>query len=234
MPSLALVRMAFFLPPRHAMLRLSVTALALVVSLLGLRTNVLACATLRATARIDTFGCNCSEGDLETPITVVSGTALIGNGRAAPTLTSLIIELQARHGTSVYQPIARQILSAAGTDLPPVRSVATCNGPVSSGPVAGRIKLVDANEQALTFDQVKSIPLGLTPLMFIATFAGPLPQLVPGSRARLKVYTTAINTDQPHTCTIDADANGTLDSNVKTLIFQKSVRVPTTAFLINP
>jgi hypothetical protein len=215
------------------MLRISAAALALVVSLLGLRGSVFACASLRATARMDTFGCSCGQADLETPITVVSGTALIGNGRAVPTLASLIIELQARHDGGIYQPIARQVLSEAGSDLPPARSVATCNGPVNSGPIAGRIKLVDANEKPMTFDQVKTIPLGVTPLNFIATFAGPLPQLVPGSRARVKVYTTAIHTDQPHTCTIDADADGSLDGDVKTLIFQKVVRVPTTSFLIN-
>lgn len=216
------------------MLRFSVAALALLGSLLALRVDAFACATLRASSRIDTFTCNCSEGNLETPITVVSGTALIGNGLATPTLTSLVVELQARSGNGIYHPIGRQVISAAGSDFPPSRSVSTCGGPLAAGPVAGRIKLVDANEQELTFDQVKNIPDGVTPLNFVATFAGPLPQLVPGSRARVKIYTTAKNTHQPHACTIDADNDGTVDSDVKTLFFQKSVRVPTTAFLINP
>jgi hypothetical protein len=226
--------MAFFLPPMPAMLRLATAVLALVVSLLAIQERVFACATLRATARIDTFGCACSDNNLETPITVVSGTALIGNGRAAPTLTSIVVELQARQGSGIYLPVARQVISDAGSDFPPPRAVATCNGPLAAGPIAGRIKLVDANEQPLTFDDVKHIPLGVTPVMFVATFAGPLPQLTPGSRARVKVYTTATDTDQPHTCTIDADADGTVDSEVKTLFFQKAVRVPTVAFLIQP
>jgi hypothetical protein len=216
------------------MLRLTVGALALVVSLLTLHERAFACATLRATGRIDVFGCNCSTG-LESPITVVTGTALVGNGRATPTLTSLIVELQARQGgVGIYQPVARQVLSADGTDFPPPRSVATCKGPVAAGPVPGRITLIDQDEQPLSFDDVKHIPDGVTPINFVATFAGPLPQLKPGSHARLKVYTTAINTDQPHTCTIDADGDTVMDSAVKTLIFQKTVRVPTTSFLITP
>ncbi|MBI3769138.1 MAG: hypothetical protein HY271_11700 [Deltaproteobacteria bacterium] len=216
------------------MLRLAAAVLALVVSLLALQERAFACASLRVAARIDTFGCNCSEGNLESPITVVSGTALLGNGRATPTLASIVVELQARQGSSPYQPIARQVLSDAGTDFPPPRSVATCNGPIAAGAITGRIKLVDANEQPLNFSDVKNIPVGVTPLRFIATFAGPLPELAPGSHARVKVYTTAINTDQPHTCTIDADGDGTIDSEVKTLIFQKAVRVPTVDLLINP
>jgi hypothetical protein len=227
------IRMAFFLPPSPVMLRLAAAVLALVVSLLALQERAFACASLRVTARIDTFACNCSEG-LESPITVVSGTALLGNGRATPTLASIVVELQAREGSANYQPIARQVLSDAGSEFPPPRSVATCNGPIAAGDMAGRIRLVDANEQPLNFYEVKSIPVGTTPLRFIATFAGPIPVLRPGSHARVKVYTTAINTDQPHTCTIDADGDGTVDSEVKTLIFQKTVRVPTVDFLINP
>jgi len=225
--------MAFFLPPTAAMSRFLVAALLVVGSFFMVHDRAFACATFRASARIDRFDCSCSEGNLETEITVVSGTAVIGNNLAAPTLTSLIVELQARQG-GVYQPIGRQVLTATGSDFPPPQSAQTCTGPVLAGPVAGRIKLVDPDGQPLTFDQVKHIPIGVTPLMFIATFAGPLPQLVPGAHARVSVYTTAMNTDQAHTCTIDADADGIIDSDVKTLISKKSVRVPTTAFLINP
>ena len=81
---------------------------------------------------------------------------------------------------------------------------------------------------------MKNIPDGITPLNFVATFAGLIPELKPGSRARLKVYTTAMNTDQPRTCSVDADGNGTIDSQVKTLFFSTVVRVPTTSFLITP
>ena len=214
--------------------RLVLVAFLVATAMLASPERVLACATLRAQARIDSFGCNCSEGNLETPITVVTGTALIGNGNALPTLASLVVELQARQGNSIYKPIARHVLSGGGSDFPPPRSVQTCNGPLAAGPIGGRITLVDADEHALTFDDVKNIPLGVTPLNFIATFAGPMPELKPGSRARVKVYTTAIDSDHPHTCNTDADADGTVDSNVKTLIFQKTVRVPTTTFLIAP
>jgi hypothetical protein len=236
-------RMAFFLPPAGVMLRLLIVATALLGSLFALEGRAHACAALRAQARIDQFSCgSCSssgEGNLETVITVVTGTALIFNAHASPTLTSLAVELQARstEGTpyhSTYHSIARLVISATGTDYPPARIVQTCNGPLMSGSVAGRIAFVDANEQPLTFDQVKTIPLGTTALNFIATFAGPLPDLVPGARARVNITSTAIDTDGSHPCSIDADGDGTVDSKVKTLIFQKTVRVPTTAFLINP
>ncbi len=216
------------------MLRLIVSALTVVVALFAFQARALACATLRATGRLDTFACSCAEG-LENPITVATGTALVGNGRATPTLASLIVELQAKkNGIGVFQAVARQMISADGTDYPPPRSVATCKGPVTAGPVAGRIQLVDKDEKPLTFDDVKNIGDGITPINFVATFAGLIPELKPGSRARLKIYTTAVNTDQPHTCSIDADGDGSLDSAVKTLIFQTVVRVPTTAFLITP
>jgi hypothetical protein len=221
------------------MLRLLVVAAALAGSLLALEGQALACAALRAQARIDQFSCGaCSgsgDGNLETIITVVSGTALIFNGHAAPTLTGLAVELQARPtGTSLYHPVARQVISAGGTDYPPARIIQTCNGPITSGSVAGRIQLVNTSEQPLTFDQVKHIPLGTSGINFIATFAGPMPDLVPGARARVKITTTAIDTDGTHPCSIDADGDGITDFHVKTLIFQKGVRVPTTAFLINP
>lgn len=233
-PRILATRMAFFLPLRAPMVRLAIATLVLVGALLGLHERAFACATLRATARIDQFSCTCTEGNLETPITVVSGTALIGNGRANPTLTSLVVELQARQGNSVYQPVARQVLSDDGSEYPPARHAQTCNGPLSAGPIAGRIKVVDPSEQDLTFDQIKNIPIGTTGINFVATFAGPLPQLKPGTNARVKVYTTAIGSDHPHPCAIDADEDGAMDAEVKTLIFQKAVRVPTTSFLINP
>ena len=222
------------------MFRLSravVVAATLAVSLLGAAERAHACAALRAQARIDQFTCAACAGSdtLEQTITEVSGSALIFNGHASPTLTSLVVELQARPiGTSLYHMVGRQVLSATGTDYPPSRIVQTCNGPIASGSIAGRIRLVDGNESPLTFDQVKAIPLGTTSLNFIATFAGSMPDLVPGTRARVRITTTAINTDGTHPCSIDADGDGTMDSDVKTLIFQKTVRVPTTAFLINP
>src|SRR5437763_1605212 len=116
------------------MLRLIAAALALVVSLLLAQERAFACATLRASGRIDIFSCGCSE-DLETPITVVTGTAFVGNGRATPTLTSLIVELQARpNGIGVFQPVGRQVLSGNGTDFPPPRTVTTCKGDLDAGP----------------------------------------------------------------------------------------------------
>ncbi len=231
-PVYPLIPVAFFLPFRPRMLRLTTAFVLVAAALVGWQDRAFACASLRANARIDQFVCGCTDG--ETPITVVSGTALVGNGRANPILTSLVVELQARQGNSVYQPVARQVLNDGGSDFPPPRQAETCNGPLAAGPVEGRLKVVDLNQKELSFDQIKDIPVGTTGINFIATFAGPLPQLRPGTNARVKVYTTAMHSDHPHPCVIDADDDGTVDTDVKTLIFQKAVRVPTTQFLINP
>src|SRR6185369_17528882 len=129
------------------MLRLTAATLVLVASLVSAQGRVFACATLRASGHIDQFSCGCSE-DLETPITVVTGTALVGNGRATPTLTSLIVELQARpkSGPGIYQPVGRQVISDKGTDFPPPRTVTTCKGDLDAGPVPGRVQLIDGNQ----------------------------------------------------------------------------------------
>jgi len=214
------------------MLRLTTAVVLVAAALLGWNERAFACASLRAQARIDQFVCGCEDG--ETPITVVSGTALIGNGRADPTLTSLVVELHARQGNSVYQPIARQVMNEDTSDFPPDHDAQTCSGPLTAGPIPGRIKVVDLDQQPLSFDQIKNIPVGTTGINFVATFAGAMPLLKPGTNARVKVYTTAMHSDHPHPCLIDADGDGTVDSDVKTLIFQKAVRVPTTQFLITP
>src|SRR5262245_39843031 len=119
------------------MLRLIAGTAALVGLVLALQGQAHACAALRATARIGPFACgSCSASGepLETVITEVSGTALIFNGNASPTLTSLAVELQARPlGTTLYHTVARQVISAGGTDFPPSRIIQTCNGPITSG-----------------------------------------------------------------------------------------------------
>jgi hypothetical protein len=126
------------------------------------------------------------------------------------------------------------MINRFGSDFPPPRSASTCLGTFAAGPVAGRIVFVDGNGVELAFDQVKNLPLGTTAIKFIATFAGALPDLDPGERARVRVYTTAIGVDAPRPCRVDADGDGVEDAQVKTLKFQKNVRVPTAAFLITP
>jgi hypothetical protein len=70
--------------------------------------------------------------------------------------------------------------------------------------------------------------------MFVATFAGTIPELDPGERARVKIYTTALDVDLPFPCQIDGDGDGSTDDHVNTLTFMKIVRVPTTSFLLAP
>lgn len=200
---------------------------ALVIGVLGFAERAYPCAALRTTARIDTFTCpGCGEGNLETQITAVSGTAVISNANAHPILGSLVVELQARQDDGSYLPAARQVVNAFGST-----SVNTCNGTLSAGPFTGKIVFVDKDGNELSFDAVKNIPNGTTALMFIATFIGTIPELDPGERARVKVYTTAKNVDTAE-CSVDADGDGSIDADVQTLSFRKLVRVPTTSFLI--
>jgi hypothetical protein len=186
-----------------------------------------ACAALRATARMDTFSCNCDAG-LGTQIYEVTGTAIVNQERAAPVLGSLVVEIQAKQGLS-YVPVARQVINATGAS-----TVETCDGSFNAGPVDGRIALVDKDGNELTFDQVKELPLGQSALMFVATFAGTIPELDPGERARVKIYTTALDVDLPFPCKVDGDGDGSTDDHVNTLTFMKIVRVPTTSFLLAP
>jgi len=185
------------------------------------------CAAFRATARIDSFSCNCDAG-LGTQIYEVTGTALVNQGRAAPVLGSLVVEIQAKQG-ALYVPVARQVLNATGAS-----TVETCEGSFNAGPLDGRIALVDKDGNELTFDQVKNLPLGQSALMFVATFAGTIPELDPGERARVKIYTTALDVDLPFPCQVDGDGDGSTDDHVNTLTFVKVVRVPTTSFLLTP
>ena len=213
------------------MRRLGCTALVVALGILGLGGPAYPCAALRATARIETFTCPCDDGsggNLETPIYVVTGMLVATNGRAAPTLGSLVVEIQAREGRR-YVPAAWQVLNGSGAS-----SVQTCVRTFAAGPVPGRIVLVDGDGNELTFDEVKSLPRGMVALKFVATFAGPIPGLDAGEQARIKVYTTAIGVDAPRTCTIDANGDGSNDLHVKTLVFRKLVRVPRTASLITP
>ena len=203
--------------------------LALVIGLLGFAERAYPCAALRANARIDTFSCMGCDGNLETQIYSVSGTAVISSAHAAPVLGSLVVEIQARQDNGSYIPAARQVVNAFGAS-----SVSTCVGTLLAGPFPGKIVFVDKDGNELSFDSVKNISSGTNALNFIATFVGTIPELDPGERARVRVYTTAMNVDTNDLCSVDADGDGSIDTKVKTLIFRKLVRVPSTAFLLSP
>ncbi|TMA80332.1 MAG: hypothetical protein E6J72_08670, partial [Deltaproteobacteria bacterium] len=197
--------------------------IAVVLGVFGLSGVAYPCASLRGSARIDTVVTPCHDengGNLETTAHVVTGTIVIGNQRATATLGSLVIELQAfenRH----FTPVARKVLNAFGDS-----TVHTCLGPFSAGPYPGTFALVDVNGDPISFSSVTSLPLGTVAIRFVATFMGEIPEISPGERARVRVYTTAIGADVPRACVTDADGDGNTDFKVKTLTFQKLVRVP--------
>jgi hypothetical protein len=153
---------------------------------------------------------------------------VVTNGRAAPVLGSIVVELQAPSGFK-YVPIARQVLNGLGSNF-----VDTCKGGFTGGPAAGSVVLTDGNGTEIPWDAVKNLPEGTVAINFLASFSGPLPGLQLGGRARVKVYTTAIGVESTLLCSVDADGNGTVDQDVKTLVFQKSLTVPATATLIQP
>ncbi len=197
--------------------------IAVVLGVFGLSGVAYPCASLRGSARIDTVVTPCPDengGNLETTAHVVTGTIVIANGRSTPTLGSLVVELQAfenRH----FTPVARTVLNAFGDS-----TVHTCLGPFSAGPYLGTFALVDVNGDPISFSSVESLPLGTVAIRFVATFKGEIPEISPGERARVRVYTTAIGADVPHACVTDANGDGNTDFKVKTLTFQKLVRVP--------
>jgi hypothetical protein len=194
------------------------------------------CAAIRASARLDSFACNCDggEGSLETQIFVVSGSVEVSNNMATPTLGSLVVELQAREAGH-YVPVARQLTNATGAT-----SVETCMGTLASGavetagPVEGRLALVDQAGNEVSFDDVKQLPDGEVTLRYVATYAGSIPELAPGERARVKVYLTSFNADFVQLCTVDASGDGVPDQDVLTLGFYTLVKVPSVSFLATP
>jgi hypothetical protein len=99
--------------------------------------------------------------------------------------------------------------------------------------MSGRLVFTDTAGQELTFDDIKNLPEGRTMLQYIATFAG-VTNLELGERVRVKVYTTAFGVDASNTCSVDASGDGLNDADVKTLKFQRTIRVPAVATLITP
>lgn len=208
----------------------SILALALGVLVTHGRADVAsACSGVGATVKIDPFECGaCGGGGLITPIWSVSGTVFLTNDQATPVLASIVVEIQTPIGFK-YVPAARLVLDAAGHTF-----VDTCKGGFADGPTEGRIVLTDGQGNEVSFQDVQNLPEGTAALNFIATFAGPVPGLELGGRARVKIYTTAIGVHGSLLCSVDADGNGIVDQDVKTLVFQKSLTVPATATLINP
>jgi hypothetical protein len=204
-------------------------ALTLALGLAVLVEDARACSAVRSNVRLELFDCFCpGEGALETPIFSVSGTMRLSNRKAAPTLASLVVELQTRR-KGKYITVATLVINEADDAF-----VDTCRGGFSAGPVPGRIVFRDGNSNELTFGDVKNLPIGVTELNYIATFAGPIPGLELGGRGRIRVYTTTIGAHTSGTCTVDADGDGFNDQRVKTFRFQRAVRIPALAQLVFP
>jgi hypothetical protein len=196
----------------------------------GLAKVAYPCSALRSSAMIDTFECFCPEDpqqEQQIPIFVVSGAISLNNRQATPTLGSIVVEIDKRIGNT-YTPVARQVLNEMGDPM-----VHTCLGSLMSDPPSGNIVLTDAAGHLLDFGDVKNLPEGRFTVHYIATFAG-VTNLALGDRVRIKVFTTAIGVHGTGTCTVDADGDGFDDVDVKTLKFQKSIRIPTFSNLITP
>jgi hypothetical protein len=211
---------------------LGFNALVIALSVVTLSGVAYPCSAVRAAARIDLFTCPCPDpnggGELQNPIYVVTGTLVISNRRSSPTLASIVVELDGKQG-SKYVVSARQVLDEAGHS-----TVNTCLGSFTAGPIDGRIVLTDGAGNELTFAQVKNLPEGSIAIHYVATFAGSIPEITPGSRVRVKAYTTAIGADTTQTCSVDADGNGSIDQKVKTLTLQKIIKVPAIAAELTP
>jgi len=203
----------------------------LALSFIALSGVAYPCSAVRSSARVDLFTCPCPDGnagELQNPIYVVTGTISLTNRRAAPTLGNIVVELDGKQ-KSKYVPVARQVLDEAGHSI-----VNTCEGTFAAGPIAGRIVLTDDQGNELTFAQVKNLPEGTVTLHYVATFAGLIPEITPGSRIRVRTVATFIGADSPKTCSVDADGNGSIDNDVRTLVLQKVVKVPATAAELTP
>ena len=210
---------------------LAINAFVLVLSVVTLSGVAYPCSAIRSAARVDLFTCPCPDGtggQLENPIYVITGTITLTNRRSAPTLGSIVVELDAKE-KSKYVAVGRQVLDAAGHSI-----VSTCQGTFAAGPIPGRVVLTDAQGNELTFAQVQNLPEGTVTLHYVATFAGFIPQIQPGERVRVRAIATFIGADSTKTCSVDADGNGSTDSQVRTLVLQKVVKVPAIAAELTP
>ena len=86
----------------------------------------------------------------------------------------------------------------------------------------------------MTDTNIKNLPEGKFGLHYVASFAGPMPDIEPGGRIRARVFATAIGADASSTCAIDADNDGIVDAAVKTHRVRATVRVPTTTLALLP
>ena len=190
-----------------------------------------ACSSIKATAQIETFECASCGGDSDTQessIFTVSGSLVLSNRRATPELASLVLEFEAKIDGS-FVTVARRVLNESGDSV-----VENCEGLFADDALPGRLVLVDANQNPISFASVKSLPEGRTGLRYIASFGGGMPRLAPGTQVRIRVLTTAINADSSRTCEIDANNDGAVDSSVKTHITKSILRLPTTVLALMP
>ncbi len=190
-----------------------------------------ACSSIKASAQIEAFECaDCGDGGNTeaSSIFTVSGSLVLSNRRATPELASLVLELEAKIGGS-YVPLARRVLNEAGDSV-----VENCEGLYADAALPGRLVLVDANQNPISFASVKSLPEGRTGLRYIASFGGGIPRMDPGTKVRVRVLATAINAHASGTCDIDANNDGATDSQVKTHTTVSNLRTPATVLALMP
>ena len=190
-----------------------------------------ACSSIKAGAQLETFECTstvCNQDTSSSKIFTISGSLVLGNRRATPTLASLVVELEARIDGS-YTTVARRVLNENGDDV-----IENCEGIFSDDPMPGRLVLVDGAGNPISFASVKNLPEGRIGLNYIASFSGAIPGLDPGAKVRVRTMTTAFNTHTSGTCSIDADNSGSTDLSVKTHVAKTKVSVPSLSLALMP
>ncbi len=182
-----------------------------------------ACSSLQVRPEIWIYecGCPCEDGSIPLPdIVTVSGTIVLSNGRATPELASLVVELEAKVGGR-FTPVARRVLNEAGDDV-----VETCDRLYADSVLPGSLDFVDEDGNPIPFASIKNLPEGRVSLSYVASFAGNIPGIEPGGRARVRTITTLIDTDASRTCSIDANNDGSIDDAVKTHSDRSTVTLP--------
>jgi len=182
-----------------------------------------ACSSLQVRPEIWIYecGCPCEGGSTPAPdIVTVSGTIVLRNGRATPELASLVVEVEAKVGGS-FTPVARRVLNEAGDDV-----VETCDSLYEDSAYPGTLDFVDDAGNPIPFSSIKELPEGRISLSYVASFAGDIPGIEPGAKARVRTITTLMNADASRTCSIDANNDASIDDDVKTHSDRSTVKLP--------
>ncbi len=192
-----------------------------------------ACPTLNLTTRIDAATC-CErlgpggEQIYANPAFVVRGMLRIiphPKGLPPPVLANLAVEVQTRPDKE-WTTQARLVLNEYGAG-----SVETCRGALSQTAPDGRLMLVDEASRTISFQQAQALTTGKNYIRFVGVFRGPLPPFEfvaePGrsKRTRIRTFATLIGGRANALCSVDADGDGLVETQVSTLLKARYRRI---------